>query len=165
MLKCLFFHGGGRGCCFVLFLSFCYLFLLLFFFRFKMETNDEKVLKRCLGYLGEHLDPSVVFNGLIEKNILTFEEVELIKEERGRQAKVRTLVDNLIRKGPSAYKAFKESLVEAKLHSIHTFLVKRERTGSGNMSSDEQKEVPEEVPEQVAAGTEGTLQHFAHQSC
>ena len=56
------------------------------------------------------LEPNDVLDYLFQENILTENDIEIVKSERTRRARAEILLDTLPRKGPKAFTKFCEAL-------------------------------------------------------
>eukprot|EP00112_Aurelia_sp_Birch-Aquarium-sp1_P002495 Seg1276.13 transcript_id=Seg1276.13/GoldUCD/mRNA.D3Y31 product=Caspase-2 protein_id=Seg1276.13/GoldUCD/D3Y31 len=75
-----------------------------------MNKSHRKILLKHRLDLTTDLEPNEVMQYLYQEDILTENDVELIKGGRTRKEKVELLLDTIPRKGPKAFNAFVSSL-------------------------------------------------------
>lgn len=75
-----------------------------------MNKSHRKILLKHRLDLTTDLEPNEVMQYLYQEDILTENDVELIKGGRTRIEKVELLLDTIPRKGPKAFNAFVSSL-------------------------------------------------------
>ena len=75
-----------------------------------MNKSHRRVLLKHRVDLTKDLEPNEVMQYLYQEDILTENDVELIKGGRTRKERVELLLDTIPRKGPKAFDAFISSL-------------------------------------------------------
>eukprot|EP00914_Ancora_sagittata_P022656 GHVO01044960.1.p1 GENE.GHVO01044960.1~~GHVO01044960.1.p1 ORF type:complete len:116 (+),score=8.92 GHVO01044960.1:399-746(+) len=81
-----------------------------------MEEFDRDRLDDNRVTLVRDLDPSHVFDHLIEKRVVNEDESDEIKSKETRAEKARELISMLKRKGPDAFKVFTDALLDKYPH-------------------------------------------------
>eukprot|EP00057_Strongylocentrotus_purpuratus_P002326 XP_003724296.1 PREDICTED: uncharacterized protein LOC100890518 [Strongylocentrotus purpuratus] len=77
-----------------------------------MDVIDRMVLQKNWTYLLDSLNSEDVIPYLIEDLILDFEMVEEIEAAETKKKRTRRLMTKLMQRGPTAYQAFRKSLLE-----------------------------------------------------
>ncbi|KAI9531083.1 hypothetical protein NQZ68_000577 [Dissostichus eleginoides] len=87
-----------------------------------MEERQKKILQRNRTSLVRDLDPSNLYDGLIEKGVFTQDMIDEIKSSGTRRDQARQLVRDLETRGSRAFPLFLECLQEAGQHSLAELL-------------------------------------------
>ncbi|XP_059189262.1 caspase-9 [Centropristis striata] len=87
-----------------------------------MEETHKKILLRNRTNLVENLDPSILYDGLIEKRVFTQDMIDEIKSSGTRRAQARQLVQDLATRGSRAFPLFLQCLQETEQHSLAELL-------------------------------------------
>ena len=77
-----------------------------------MEKKHREILIKCHKVLVEDLEPSDVLPHLIQKEVLTLDHQEKIKNIGTRKGMSEELLAKLPTRGPRAYESFREALEE-----------------------------------------------------
>ncbi|XP_034065090.1 caspase-9-like [Gymnodraco acuticeps] len=87
-----------------------------------MEERQKKILQRNRTSLVRDLDPSNLYDGLIEKGVFTQDMIDEIKSSGTRRDQARQLVQDLETRGSRAFPLFLDCLQEAGQHSLAELL-------------------------------------------
>ncbi|KAM8755457.1 caspase-9 [Acanthopagrus schlegelii] len=87
-----------------------------------MEERHRKILQRNRSSLVKDLDPSALYDGLIEKGVFTQDMVDEIKSCATRREQARKLVVDLETRGSRAFPLFLQCLQETEQHSLAELL-------------------------------------------
>ncbi|KAL3063892.1 hypothetical protein OYC64_000253 [Pagothenia borchgrevinki] len=87
-----------------------------------MEERQKKILQRNRTSLVRDLDPSNLYDGLIEKGVFTQDMIDEIKSSGARRDQARQLVRDLETRGSRAFPLFLECLQEAGQHRLAELL-------------------------------------------
>ncbi|KAK5923354.1 hypothetical protein CgunFtcFv8_000333 [Champsocephalus gunnari] len=87
-----------------------------------MEERQKKILQRNRTSLVRDLDPSNLYDGLIEKGVFTQDMIDEIKSSGTRRDQARQLVQDLETRGSRAFPLFLDCLQEAGQHSLAQLL-------------------------------------------
>ncbi|KAK5863249.1 hypothetical protein PBY51_000295 [Eleginops maclovinus] len=87
-----------------------------------MEERQKKILQRNRTSLVRDLDPSNLYDGLIEKGVFTQDMIDEIKSSGTRRDQARQLVRDLETRGSRAFPLFLECLQETGQHSLAELL-------------------------------------------
>eukprot|EP00794_Sanderia_malayensis_P008766 gene8766-9703_t len=74
-----------------------------------LQVHRKKLLEKRVE-LVKDLEPKDITSYLYQKDVLSEDDVELIKSERTRKLRAELFLDTIPRRGPNAYEAFIESL-------------------------------------------------------
>ncbi|CAK6954982.1 caspase-9 [Scomber scombrus] len=88
-----------------------------------MEEIHKKLLQRNRTNLVKDLDPSKLYDGLLEKGVFTQDMVDEIKSSGTRRDQARQLVRDLETRGSRAFPLFLECLQETGQHSLAGLLL------------------------------------------
>ncbi|XP_028264730.1 caspase-9 [Parambassis ranga] len=83
-----------------------------------MEAKHKKILQRNRTNLVRDLDPSTLYDGLLEKGVFTQDMIDEIKSSGTRRDQARQLVKDLETRGSRAFPLFLESLRQTGQHSL-----------------------------------------------
>ncbi|KAM9344429.1 caspase-9 [Pholidichthys leucotaenia] len=83
-----------------------------------MEDKHKKILQRNRTNLVRDLDPSTLYDGLLEKRVFTQDMIDEIKSSGTRRDQARQLVRDLETRGSRAFPLFLECLQETGQHSL-----------------------------------------------
>ncbi|XP_030841957.1 uncharacterized protein LOC100890518 [Strongylocentrotus purpuratus] len=81
-----------------------------------MDVMDRMVLQKNWTYLLDSLNSEDVIPYLIQDLILDFEMVEEIEAAETKKKRTRRLMTKLMQRGPTAYQAFRKSLLEKEVY-------------------------------------------------
>ncbi|XP_073326289.1 caspase-9 [Pagrus major] len=87
-----------------------------------MEERHRKILQRNRSNLVEGLDPTNLYDGLIEKRVFTQDMIDEIKSSGTRREQARKLVVDLETRGSRAFPLFLQCLQETGQHSLAELL-------------------------------------------
>ncbi|XP_070766272.1 caspase-9 [Enoplosus armatus] len=87
-----------------------------------MEERHKKILQRNRTNLVRDLDPSNLYDGLLEKGVFTQDMIDEIKSSGTRRDQARQLVRDLETRGSRAFPLFLECLEETGQHSLAELL-------------------------------------------
>nr|XP_046252682.1 caspase-9 [Scatophagus argus] len=87
-----------------------------------MEERLKKILQRNRTTLVRDLDPSNIYDGLLEKGVFTQDMIDEIKSSGTRRDQARQLVRDLETRGSRAFPLFLECLQETGQHSLAELL-------------------------------------------
>ncbi|XP_029292269.1 caspase-9 [Cottoperca gobio] len=87
-----------------------------------MEESQKKILQRNRTSLVRDLDPSNLYDGLIEKGVFTQDMIDEIKSSGTRRDQARQMVRDLETRGSRAFPLFLECLQETGQHSLAELL-------------------------------------------
>lgn len=88
-----------------------------------MEETHKKILQRNRINLVRDLDPSKLYDGLLEKGVFTQDMIDEIKSAGVRRDQARQLVRDLETRGSRAFPLFLECLEETDQHSLAELLL------------------------------------------
>ncbi|XP_053172995.1 caspase-9 [Scomber japonicus] len=88
-----------------------------------MEEIHKKLLQRNRTNLVKDLDPSKLYDGLLEKGVFTQDMIDEIKSSGTRRDQARQLVRDLETRGSRAFPLFLECLQETGQHSLAELLL------------------------------------------
>ncbi|XP_003978524.2 caspase-9 [Takifugu rubripes] len=83
-----------------------------------MEERHKKILQRNRTNLVGELDPSSLYDGLIEKRVFTHDMIDEIKSSGTRRDQARQLIRDLETRGSRAFPLFLECLQETGHHTL-----------------------------------------------
>lgn len=87
-----------------------------------MEESHKNILRRNRTNLVKDLDPSNLYDGLLEKGVFTHDMIDEIKSAGTRRNQARELVRDLETRGSRAFPLFLECLQETGQHSLAELL-------------------------------------------
>uniref|UniRef100_A0A3Q3WVA9 Uncharacterized protein n=1 Tax=Mola mola TaxID=94237 RepID=A0A3Q3WVA9_MOLML len=87
-----------------------------------MEERHKKILQRNRSNLVRDLDPSNLYDGLLEKGVFTQDMIDEIKSSGTRRDQARELVRDLETRGSQAFPLFLECLQETGQHRLAELL-------------------------------------------
>ncbi|XP_047456263.1 caspase-9 [Mugil cephalus] len=87
-----------------------------------MEEKHKKILQRNRTNVVKDLDPSNIYDGLLEKGVFTQDMIDEIKSSGTRRDQARQLVRDLETRGSRAFPLFLECLLETGQHSLAEIL-------------------------------------------
>lgn len=87
-----------------------------------MEESHKNILRRNRTNLVKDLDPSNLYDGLLEKGVFTHDMIDEIKSAGTRRDQARELVRDLETRGSRAFPLFLECLQETGQHSLAELL-------------------------------------------
>ncbi|XP_040922159.1 caspase-9 [Toxotes jaculatrix] len=87
-----------------------------------MEERHKNILQRNRTNLVKDLDPSKLYDGLLEKGVFTHDMIDEIKSSGTRRDQARQLVRDLETRGSRAFPLFLECLQETGQHSLAELL-------------------------------------------
>ena len=75
-----------------------------------MDDKHRDLLRTHRVYLLENLQPKSMIDHLVEKKLLSDDELDEIRAEKKTKEQIRLIIDKLPRKGPTAFDKFIEVL-------------------------------------------------------
>ncbi|KAM7410983.1 hypothetical protein PAMA_021110 [Pampus argenteus] len=88
-----------------------------------MDDIHKKILQRNRSNLVRDLDPSILYDGLLEKGVFTQDMIDEIKSSGTRRDQARQLARDLETRGSRAFPLFLECLQETGQHSLAELLL------------------------------------------
>lgn len=87
-----------------------------------MEERHKKILQSNRSHLVRELDPSKLYDGLLEKGVFTQDMIDEIQSSGTRRDQARQLVRDLETRGSRAFPLFLQCLIETGQHSLAEIL-------------------------------------------
>ncbi|XP_061760806.1 caspase-9 [Nerophis ophidion] len=100
-----------------------------------MEESHKKVLQRYRINIVTGLEPSSLYDRLLEKGVFTQDMIDKIKSKETRRDQARQLVKDLVTRGSRAFPLFLECLHESDQHSLADLLQSRASAVPGSTSN------------------------------
>ena len=98
-----------------------------------MNENQRNALRLCHVNLVRDLEPKYVLDVLYEDEILTDNDLELIKAEKSARGRCQLLLSILPTRGPSAYGSFQRALRKTNYTHLGDILERMKETEDGNV--------------------------------
>ncbi|XP_061830743.1 caspase-9 isoform X2 [Nerophis lumbriciformis] len=100
-----------------------------------MEESHKKVLQRYRINIVTGLEPTSLYDRLLEKGVFTQDMIDKIKSKETRRDQARQLVKDLVTRGRRAFPLFLESLHESDQHSLADLLQSNAPAVQGSTSN------------------------------